>query len=239
MMKYFGTRERSAFISVSNKLKDACKESGDEQMFYRTWGYQGIYEGTQQNYNRAFDVAQDILKDARENGSTYGEYSALHTESVILLQKQDYDDAEAAFLKAVDFFHRHFPNESAGEDLIELMKIANHRKDTKVAVGYARQVLREPNVDFAHKGRALYFLSQMAFKQNDVEEFNHIYHELMLLKETEGISPLKPLVEVNYCIMNGDFERALRLSDELKPESSAERKAVIYHRMGDDSKAFK
>ena len=239
MLKYFSTKERSTFFSVTNELKKACKKSGDERRYYRAWGNQGIYEATQQDYPKALGIVQDIMREARENGSIYGEYSALHAEAMVLLQKQDYSAAENAFLKAVDFHHRHFPNESAGEDLQELMKIANHRKDAKAGAGYARQILREPNVAPIHKGRALYRLSQMAFKKNEVDEFNRIYQEMMLLKDTAGISPLKPIVEVNYHIVNGEFDRALSLANELDPEDCAERKAIIYHRMGDDANAFK
>ena len=238
MLKYFSTKERDAFFRVTNELKDACKDV-DERLYYRTWGNQGIYESTLQNYQQALDIAHRILIDARKNGSIYGEYAAMHAKAMILLQKQDYGAAEPAFLDAVAFFHKHFTNESAGEDLQELMKIANHRKDPKAGARYARQILNEPNVAPIHKGRALFRLSQMAFNQNNVEEFNRIYDEMMLLKEEKGISPLRPIVEVNHHIINGEYQQALSLADSLEVENRAERKALIYHRMGDDANAYK
>ena len=239
MLRYFATAERSNFIKVTNRLMDVCQEAGNERLYFEAWGNQAIYEATQQNYKEALSIAQNILNYARDNNSTFGEYMAIHAKAEVLLQKQDYSAAEKEFLNAVDFRHRHYPNESAAEDLQELMKIANHRKDGKAGAAYARQILVEPNVAPIHKGRALYRLSQMAFKQNNVEEFNRIYGEMMKLKEAEGISPLRPLVEVNHCIINGDYEQALALADELEPEDCAERKAVIYHRMGDDANAYK
>lgn len=239
MLAYFNTNERSAFFKVTNELKKVCKEAGDERLYYKTWCNQGVYEATQQHYKQALDIAKDIKRVAQEDGSIYGEYSALHAEAMILLQKQDYDAAERAFLQAVDFHHRHFPNESASEDLLELVEIAEHRKDSIVSVRYARQILNESNVVPAHKGMALFRLVQMAFSQNDADEFNRIYQEMLLLKESEEMNAIMPLVKVNHSIINGDFDLALRLADGLKPENSAERKAVIYHRMGDDANAFK
>ena len=238
MLKYYDSKERSKFVIVSNRLKDACKESGDERLFYKTWSNQGIYEAIQQNYSQALDIAKDIMRYAREDGSIYGEYAALHAEAMILLQKQDEEAAENIFLEAVDFHHRHFPNESAGEDLQELMKIAIHRKDTQTSVRYARQILNEPNVAPIHKATALYHLSQTAFAKNNVEEFNRIYKEFVMLKETDGVASLKPIVDVNYSIINGDYIQALSLAEKLEPVDRAERKAVIYHRMGDDANAF-
>ena len=239
MLKHIQSKDRDTFFSVTEKLKEACREHGNERLFYRAWMNQAIYEATQQKYEEALLMVRDIKDHALEEESVYGQYAAIHAEAMVLLQKQDYQEAEITFVKAVEFMHRHFPNESAGEDLQELMRIANHRKDPKAGELYARQMLNEPNVAPIHKGRALYRLSQMAFKKNDVEEFNRIYQEMMILKRSDGIATLKPLVEVNHCIMNRDFEQALRLAGELDPVDCAERKAIIYHRMGDDANAFK
>ena len=239
MLRYFSTKDRETFVFVTKKLRSASKEAGNERLYYTAWSNLGIYEATQQNYQPALDIAREILDDAHANGSIYGEYAALHTRAMVLLQKQDYDAAEQAFIEAVAFRHRHYPNESAGDDLQELMKIANHRKDPKAGAMYARQIIDEPNVAPIHKGRALFRLSQMAFNKDDVQEFNRIYEEMMLLKQTDGIATLKPVLEVNHAIINGDYQTALRLSDELDVESNAERKALIYHRMGDDAKAYK
>ena len=96
----------------------------------------------------------------------------MHTKANISLQRQDYQAAEDGFQKAVAFFHKYFPNESAGDDLQELMKIANHRKDQKAGLKYARQILAEPNVAPIHKGRALFRISQFAFNKNNKELYD-------------------------------------------------------------------
>ena len=239
MLKYISYDDRDTFNKVTNQLKDTSKKAGDERMFYTAWGNQAIYEATHKDYPKAMGIVSYIMDDAKKNGSVFGEYAAMHAKAVVLLQEQDYSAAERAFLDAVDFRHKHFPNESAGEDLQELMKIANHRKDGPAGVRFARQILAEPNVAPIHKGRALYRLSQMAMNKNDVEEFNRIYAEMMELKKTDGIGTLRPLLEVNYHIINGNFEEALRLTDDLNDEERAERRAVIYHRMGDNEQAYK
>ena len=239
MLKYFSTSERDTFNRIADRLKAVSKEAGQDRLYYKAWANQALYEATLQNYPKAFDMAQDIMDEAQKSGSLIGEYYALHAKATILLQKQSYDAAEKAFQRAVEFRHEHFPNESAGDDLQELMKIANHRKDGPTGVKYARQILAEPNVAPIHKGRALYRLSQMAFNKNDTTEFNRIYSKMMELKKTDGIGTLQPVVEVNHHILNGEYEQALKLADKLDAENSAERKAVIYHRMGDDENAFK
>ena len=113
-----------------------------------------------------------------------------------------------------------------------------HFRRQKTGLKYARQILAEPNVAPIHKGRALFRLSQFAFNKNNKELYDSIYNELMALKQSDGISTIEPVVEVNHEILNGNYEEALRLCKDLSPEKRAERMAVIYHRMGDNDKAY-
>ena len=167
MLRLISTPDKEGFTEVTEQLKEECHKAGDERMFYVAWGNQSTYEATHQNYAKAEEIANEIADYAEAQSSHWGNYVVLHTKAVNALQKQDYERAEEGFLKAVDFRHRFFPGESAADDLQELMKIANHRKDQKAGLMYARQILAEPNVAAIHKGRALYRLSQFAFNKDN------------------------------------------------------------------------
>lgn len=238
MLKYIDTKEHDTFFKITNQLKEASKEAGNERMFYEAWANQCIYEATQQYYQSAREMTEQMVDYARQEGSIYGEYKALYTEGMTLLQQKDYDAAEKIFLKAVDFHHRRFPNESGAENLRELMKIAYLRNDIERAKNYANQLLSEPNLAPHHKGRTLSRLSIMAFDENDTEEFNRIYAEMRRLSQAEGIKLTNIYTDVNYHIINGDFKQALQLADRLSADTCAERKAIIYHRLGDNEKAY-
>ena len=238
MLRLISTTEREQFYEVTEQLKSECQKQGDERLFYTAWGNQSIFEATHQNYDKADEIADKIAAYAGDQNSHWGNYIVLHVKAMNALQKQDYQVAEDGFLKAVEFRHKYFPGESAGDDLQELMKIANHRKDQKAGLKYAHQILAEPNVAPIHKGRALFRLSQFAFNKNNKELYDSIYNELMALKKSDGIGTIEPVVEVNHEILNGNYEEALRLCKELSPEKQAERMAVIYHRMGDNDKAY-
>jgi signal transduction histidine kinase len=238
MLRLISTSERDNFTEVTEELKDVCQKNGNERLFYEAWGNQSVYEAAHQDYATADKIANQIADYAKDQNSHWGNYIALHVKAVNALQKQDYQVAEEGFKKAVEFRHKYFPNESAGEDLQELMKIANHRKDQKAGLMYAKQILAEPNAEPIHKGRALFRLSQFAFNKNNKELYDSIYNELMALKASDGIGTIEPVVEVNHEILNGNYEEALRLCEQLAPEKKAERMAVIYHRMGNDQKAY-
>ena len=238
MLRLISTPDREQFMEVTEVLKEESQKEGVERVYYEAWGNQATYEATHQNYTKAEEIANEIEEYAVDQNSFWGRYIALHTQANIYLQKQDYQQAEEGFLKAVEFRHKYFPKESAGDDLQELMKIANHRKDQKAGLKYARQILAEPNVAPIHKGRALFRLSQFAFNKNNVALYDSIYQVLMELKKTDGIAAIEPVVEVNYNILNGNYDEALRLCKDLSPDKQAERMAVIYHRMGKDKEAY-
>ena len=238
MLKYMDTNDREAFMKTAEKLKTLSKEEGDERILFKAWGNQAIYEATHQYYESALKIADEMKEYARQEGSIYGEFAVMHTEAMILLQEQDDKAAEKAFLEALDFRRRRFPNESAAEDLRELMKIAYYRGDIETAKKYGNQLLAEPNVTPHHKGRTLYRLCTMAFEENNVEDFNRCYEEMKRLTQTDDIKLVNLFTEVNYYIMNGDYKQALLLVDRLAADTCAERKAIIYHRLGDDEKAY-
>lgn len=238
MLKYMDANDREAFTRAAEQLLEASKEAEDERIFYKAWGHQGIYEATHQNYESAFEIAQKMIDYARQEGSIYGEYAGMHTRAMTLLEQSKYDESQKAFLDAINFRRRHFPNESAAEDLRELIKIAYYQGDIQSSKKYCYQLLAEPNVTPDHKGRTLYRLSTMAFEENNAEEFNHIYDEMNRLAQTNGIKTINLFTEVNYYIINADYKQALLLVDRLSVDTCAERKALIYHRLGDNEKAY-
>ena len=238
MLKYIGTNERDKFYQISNQLKEASNKAGNERLFYKSWSKQAVYEATHQNITAALEINKELTKYAQEHDSHRGQYYALHTNGTILMQKDEYEKSEQAFLEAMKIRHQYFPKESAAEDLRELIKIATLRNNHAQARQYAYQLLSEPNLAPHHKGRTLYRLCIMAFEDNDVEEFNRIYEEMKRLMQTDGIRSVNIYTEVNYHIINGDYKQALRLADWLSPDTCAERKALIYHLMGDNEKAY-
>ena len=238
MLKYISTNERDSFFIITEQLKEASEEEGEERLFYKAWSKQAVYEATHQNYQRASEIAQALSNHAAAENSVIGRYFSLHTKATIMQQQDQYEEAEKTYLEALTIRHTNFPEESAAEDLRELMKIAYVRNDIEKARKYAYQLLSEPHLAPHHKGRTLYRLSIMAFDENDVEEFNRVYEEMKRLMQTDGIRSLNLFTEVNYHIINGDYKQALRLADWLSADTCSERKAIIYHRMGDNEKAY-
>lgn len=238
MLKLINGNDREAFTRVAENLKTASLKEGDERMFYKAWGYQAIYEATNQYLQKAHEITQEITAYAQKEGSVYGQYMALHSDAMVLLQTLDYDAQEKAFLRAIEFRRRHLPNESGIEDLRELFKIAYDRGDLAKAQEIAYQVLDAPNVTPRYKSRILSRLCALVFRRNNVEEYNRLYSEINRLSKIDNGITIHPYTELNYHIINRDYEQALMLVDSLSADTCAERKAIIYERLGDYEKAY-
>ena len=65
---------------------------------------------------------------ALTHNDKYGIYSGTHVIATIQGMMGDYDEATENFTKAVDYLHKHFPNESAAVSLIELARISLTRR---------------------------------------------------------------------------------------------------------------
>ena len=113
MLRLISTPDKDQFMEVTEQLKKLAQEQGDERVFYTAWGNQSTYEAAHQNYMKADEIASQIGDYAEDQNSYWGHYIALHSKAVNALQKQDYQTAEDTFLKAVEFRHKYFPNESA------------------------------------------------------------------------------------------------------------------------------
>ena len=112
MLRLISTPDKDKFTEVVEQLKAECQKQGDERMFYIAWGNQSIYEATHQNYMKAEEIVNKISEYAADQNSYWGNYIVLHTKAVNALQKQDYQEAEEGFKKAVDFRHKYFPSGS-------------------------------------------------------------------------------------------------------------------------------
>ena len=106
MLRLISTNDKDKFTEVTEKLKAECLKQGDERLFYTAWGNQSTYEATHQNYVKAEEIANKIADYAEDQNSFWGNYVVLHTKAVNALQKQDYQEAEDGFLKAVEFRHK-------------------------------------------------------------------------------------------------------------------------------------
>ena len=242
MYRLFYQEDSLAFRQTVSELMDATKKSGNDELFYRAWGNNSIYESTHQRRTHALEIAREMEAYAKAHKSIFGQYTAMHVTGTVYQQMRDYENAERTFKEAIDFLHKYAPGQSAAADYIELVLLSvNGQRDAKQGMAYAEMTLKEPNLSDQHRMRVLTLLCQLeGTKINpDREVFNRYYEERLQARKGTPADASETLVNLLYSYVNGDYERALMLTDSLPGKDQAVfARARIFHAMGDDTKAF-
>jgi len=242
MYRLFYTNDSLKLRETIEQLKKACQETGNEQLFYRAWANNAIYESLHQRRTHGLEICREIEKYAKGQESIYGQYAALHTFGTVYHQMRDYENAEKNFKDAADFLHKHMPEESAAADYIELVLLSvNGYRDVAKGMAYAEKALQEPNISAQHRLRALTMLCQMEGEKVNPnrEVFNGYYHERQLVLQGTVPDRANNAVNMLYELVNGNYDRAMVLSDSLSTiDQRIYAKARIYHLTGDNDRAY-
>jgi len=242
MYRLFYQDDSVAFRKVISDLMEATKKADDDVVFYRAWGNLSIYESTHQRRTHALEIAREMESYAQEHNSIFGQYTAIHVTGTVYQQMRDYDNAEKRFMDAIEFLHRKAPGQSAAADYIELVLLSvNGRRDVKQGMIYAEKVLMEPNVSDQHKMRVLTLLCELEGDKvhPNVDTFNRYYMERLKARKGTPADDSEVHVNLLYHYVNGNYKRALALSDSLPERDQIDyAKARIFHAMGENEKAY-
>lgn len=249
MYRLYDKNDEEAFMDVTNRLKEAAQKAGDERTFYRAWSNQALYFANRQQRNRGQLTAKDMQQYALTHNDKYGIYSGTHVIATIQGMMGDYDEATENFTKAVDYLHKHFPNESAAVSLIELARISLTRRAPEQVCRYAEQALKEPNVSAMHRLNAwsMICLSKVDTAYYHVrnaeeyqKEFDYIYGEREKAKQAYGHDDSNgPIINVWRKINDHQYEEALALCEKVRsPLFRINMQHLIYKRMGNYKKAY-
>ena len=67
MYKLYSGYDYDEFISVTDSLKRAAEEAGDDRMFYRAWANQVLFSSNRQHRSRAMQIAKEMQEHAIMN----------------------------------------------------------------------------------------------------------------------------------------------------------------------------
>ena len=248
MYKLYSGYDYDEFISVTDSLKVAAEEAGDDRMFYRAWANQVLFSSNRQRRSRAMQIAKEMQEHAVKQGNKWGIYNGLHVAAYAHEQMQNREEAIKGFKKAVNYLHEYLPNESAASSLIELAKISYLRSHMESAIQYAEQAIREPQLNALHRLNAYSLMCLSAAdsaayrpKNSDFRtDFNRFYAEREKVKEAYGRDDIYgQRVEILKCILNRQFDEALQIASSIRsPLTRYNLERQIYFQQKNYEKAF-
>ncbi len=249
MYKLYSGYDYDEFISVTDSLKRAAEEAGDDRMFYRAWANQVLFSSNRQRRSRAMQIAKEMQEHAIKQGNKWGIYNGLHVSAYAHEQMQNHEEAIKGFKKAVNYLHEYLPNESAASSLIELAKISYLRKHMESAIQYAEQAIREPHLNELHRLNAYSLMCMSAAdsaayypKNSDFRtDFNRFYAEREKVKKAYGRDDIYgQRVDIFRCILDRHFDEALRIASTIRtPMTRYNLENYIYRAQKNYEMAFK
>ena len=249
MYKLYSGYDYDEFISVTDSLKRAAEEAGDDRMFYRAWANQVLFSSNRQHRSRAMQIAKEMQEHAIKQGNKWGIYNGLHVSAYAHEQMKNHEEAIKGFKKAVNYLHEYLPNESAASSLIELAKIFHLRSRMESAIQYAEQAIHEPHLNELHRLNAYSLMCMSASdsaayhpKNSDFRtDFNRFYAEREKVKKAYGRDDIYgQRVEILRCILDRNFDEALRIASTIRtPMTRYNLERQIYREQKNYEMAFK
>lgn len=214
MYRYFSTDSVDQFMAVTDRLKELTQKTGDERLFYRTWGNQALYIFRKVNRSRGLEIAREIREYAEAHDSKYGLYAATSTSTVMMSSLGMLDEAEQGMYEAIGYLHHYFPDEGAAVEYIGLAKIAENRREYRKMIKYAELALKEPNISDIHQVSAKSYIcvgyAKLVKTDADREKFNQAYHTFAEASEKMNYDGgLSEIAHYYYCKINGRYAEAM------------------------------
>ena len=234
MYRYFSTDSVEQFMGATDSLKALCLKDGDEKTFYKAWGNQASYTFSKVSREKGLAIVREERAYAEKHDSKYGLYSSSNTNATLMSSSGMIDLAEKAFLEAIDYQRRYFPEENIAFQYIGLAKIEHNRHHFEKCLEYAEKALAEKDVQPIHRLHAYSYLcaalGELASAYPDEgsyrQRFNQAYEQrAQVLKEHQLQDAMGGIVNFYEAKVNGRYSELPALA--LKVQSPVNRLAFI------------
>ena len=248
MYQFFSTDSVERFMSATDSLKALCQKTGDEVTFYKAWSNQANYSFSKISREKGLAIAKEERAYAEKHDSKYGLYTSSNCYATMMSGIGMIDEAEKAFLQAIDYQRRFIPGENAAFQYIGLAKIEHNRHHYDKTVEYAEKVLAEKGVQPIHQlhgyNYLLFGLGELAMANrgdNTLKQaFNEAYAKRKKLIEDQGLQDATGgIVNFYEARVNGRYSELPELA--MKVGNKGNRLAFIasaWAAVGDYQKAY-
>ena len=224
MYQFFSTDSVERFMSATDSLMALCRKTGDEVTFYKAWSNQASYNFTKVNREKGLAIAKEERAYAEKHDSKFGLYAATNSYATMMSGIGMIDEAEKAFLQAIDYQRRFIPEENAAFQYIGLAKIEHNRHHYDKTVDYGKKALAEKGAQPIHQLHAYNYilfglgeLSQANPNDNALKQtFNEAYAKRKKLIEDQGLQDATGGI-VNYyeAQVNGRYKELPELATKI------------------------
>lgn len=232
MYYHFSKHNNNEFIETVEALKKVAKALKNEKDYYKAYGNQAVYTSTNISRGQAIDIAKAIYKEAEQEKSYYGLFTANFVLGTIYSALLQHDEARLRYQDAIEILEQHFPEESTAAIYLAICKIERALNHTDKVDEYVKKVLDDSKTSMQHRLNAMsYRCMNLAITKAPIETYDKAYAEREELKAKYGHDDnFGYIVDYDHAVLHGDYDRAKRIIDKL-PENHKTSKMLYYSKL--------
>ena len=243
MYLHYSKHHTEEFLKTIGELKPLALKLKQEQLYYKAYGNQAIYTSSYINRGQAVELAKEIYKQAEQENSMYGLYTANFVLGTIYTALSQLDEAKSHLTDAVNILKEDFPNESRAPVYLAMAKIERANRNYDKLEEYINYVMADPKATMQHKLSAMSYKCMLKASQDvPIEVYDKVYAEREKVKKQLGHDDnFGYIIDFDHAIMHDDFGRAREIVEAI-PQASMTTKMLyfskLYYAMGDYKQAY-
>ena len=244
MYYHYSKHNDQEFMATVDSIMTLAKALHNERDYYKAFGNRAIYTSSNISRGEGIELAKSIYKQAEQEKSRYGLYTANFVMGTIYTAMGQLEEASARYEDAVDILKHHYPDESISPVTLAICKIERALSHHDKVESCVEKVLSDPRATMQHRLSALsYRCMNLASMKAPTKEQDKAYAEREKLKAQYGHDDnFGYIIEFDHAILHDDFERAERVVETI-PESQKTSKSLylskLYYAKEDYKTAYK
>lgn len=232
MYYHFSKHNNKEFIETVEALKKVAKALKNEKDYYKAYGNQAIYTSTNISRGEGIDIAKAIYKQAEQEKSYYGLFTANFVFGTIYSAMAQLDEARLRYQDAIEILKQHFPEESTASTYLAACKVERAQNHYEKVEEFVQKALEDPKASMQHRLTAMsYRCMNLAITKAPIETYDKAYAEREELKAKYGHDDnFGYIVDYDHAVLHGDYDRAKRIIDKL-PENHKTSKMLYYSKL--------
>lgn len=232
MYYHFSKINNKEFIETVEALKKVAKALKNEKDYYKAYGNQAIYTSTNISRGEGIDIAKAIYKQAEQEKSYYGLFTANFVFGTIYTAMAQLDEARLRYQDAIEILKQHFPEESTASIYLAACKVERAQNHYEKVEEFVQKALEDPKASMQHRLTAMsYRCMNLAITKAPIETYDKAYAEREELKAKYGHDDnFGYIVDYDHAVLHGDYDRAKRIIDKL-PENHKTSKMLYYSKL--------
>ena len=244
MYRHYSKHNTPEFMQAVEQLKALAQKTGQEKLYYKAYGNQAIYASAYINRGEAVETAKALYRQAEQEQSQYGLYTANYVLGTIYTGLSMLDEAKSHYRDALDILKEDYPEESRSPLYLAMTKIERAEGHFDKVDEYIRYVLNDPNAPLQHKLSAMsYRCMSLVDREAPEAERTKAYAEREEMKRRLGHDDnFGYIIDFDQAMLHNDFERGREIVEKLPDSSPATKmlyRSKLYYAMGDYKEAYR